>query len=92
MKQLILILMLAISSTQALAWKETAPTQKEYAFKFDPEHKLSKETFELKKSAPSYEDAFDSAAQQCFQHYKGQGKITEDRGLDIIDVCANPRS
>jgi hypothetical protein len=88
MKQLIMILIVAVSSTQALAWKETAPTQKEYTFKFELDHTK----FEVKKSAPSYEDAFASAAQQCFSHFKGQGKVSEDRGLDIIDVCANPRS
>ena len=92
MKQLILFAILAISSTQALAWKETAPAKREYAFKFDPEHKLGKETWLHKETANSYEDAFDSAAQQCFRHYKGEGKVTEDRGLDIIDICANPRS
>lgn len=88
MKQIIMILILAVSSTQALAWKETAPAQKEYTFKF----KLDQQSFEVKKAAPSYEDAFDFAAQQCFRHFKGEGRVSENRGLDIIDVCANPRS
>lgn len=92
MKQVMMILLLALSTSSAFAWKETAPVQKEYTFKFDPQHKLSSQPYEVRKLAASYEDAFDSAAQQCFRYYKGAGKVSEDRGLDIIDICANPRS
>lgn len=92
MKQVMMILMIAMVATTSYGWKETSPSQKEYTFKFDLQHKLSKTPLEVRKVAASYEDAFDSAAQQCFRHYKGAGRVTEDRGLDIIDICANPRS
>lgn len=87
MKVFILVAILAFTCT-SFAWSSKDPAAKEYTFKY----KLSGESLEIKREAASYEDAFDQAAQQCFQHYKGQKKVSEDRGLDIIDVCANPRS
>lgn len=87
MKNIITIALLAFSST-SFAWTSKGIPQKEYTFKYQ----LSGQTLEIKKAALSYEDAYDSAAQQCFNYYKGSGKLSEDRGLDIIDVCANPRS
>ncbi|MNK08136.1 hypothetical protein D3C87_260640 [compost metagenome] len=87
MKAIITIAILAMSCT-SFAWTSSEPTKKEYTFKYN----LSGETLEIRRPAQSYEDAFEAAAQQCFRHYKGSGKVSEDRGLDIIDVCANPRS
>jgi hypothetical protein len=78
---------MALSCT-SFAWVEKNPLQKEYVFKYN----LSGQTLEIKKPAQSYEDAFDAAAQTCFNFYKGNKKLTEERGLDIIDTCANPRS
>ena len=83
----ILTLITAFTSISS-AWIETAPTQKEYAFKF----KLKGNSFDYARTAPSYEVAFEAAAQACFNHYKGNRRIAEEEGLDIIDVCANPRS
>lgn len=60
---------------------------KEYIFKYI----LSGRTLEIKESAESYEEAFEKSAQRCFDFYRGSGKMSEERGLDIIDVCANPR-
>lgn len=87
MKSFITIAILAFSCS-SYAWISKDGGGKEYTFKY----KLSGQTLEVKKSAPSYEDAFEQAAQTCFNFYKGAGKVSEDRGLDIIDVCANPRS
>ena len=88
MKTVILLALLSFSCS-SFAWtaKDSNPGR-EYIFKY----KLSGETLEIKRSALSYEDAYAQAAQQCFSHYKGAAKVSEDRGLDIIDVCANPRS
>jgi hypothetical protein len=87
MKKFILIAVLALSCT-SFAWVEKDPTEKVYTFKYQ----LNGQTLELRKPAQSYEDAFQDAAQKCFNYYKGQGKLSEEKGLDIIDVCANPRS
>ncbi len=88
MKKLLIVAAFMTMAQSAGAWISTAPAQKEYNFKFQ----LKGQTLELKKSAVSYEDAFEAAAQQCFKFFKGEGRISEERGLDIIDVCANPRS
>lgn len=74
-------------SFQSEAWVSKEPISKMYTFKFN----MHKETFEYSQKAPSYEEAFDKAAQACYRHYKAGQRLTEDRGLDIIDVCANPR-
>lgn len=87
MKNLILIA-LTVFSFSANAWVSSEPIQKPYSFKF----KMLKETFEYSQKAPSYEEAFEKAAQACYRHFKAGQRLTEDRGLDIIDVCANPRS
>ncbi|WP_413581580.1 hypothetical protein [Bdellovibrio sp. HCB288] len=87
MKALLTIFVLAYSCS-SFAWISKDAVQKEYTFKY----KLSGQSFEIKKQAQSYEDAYRVAAQQCFNHFKGAGKVSEERGLDIIDVCANPRS
>lgn len=87
MKKFIFIAIMALSCT-SFAWVETNPMQKEYVFKYN----LSGQTLEIRKPAQSYEDAFQDAAQKCFNFYKGKNRVSEDRGLDIIDVCANPRT
>lgn len=87
MKTLITIAILAASCT-SFAWTSSEPSKKEYVFKY----KMAGETLEIRRPAQSYEDAYEAAAQQCFSYFKGSGKVSETRGLDIIDVCANPRS
>jgi hypothetical protein len=50
------------------------------------------QTFQIKKSALSYEAAFKAAAKDCYQQMT-QGKYPgEEKGLEIIDICANPKS
>lgn len=71
----------------ASAWISSDPAAKEYTFKF----KYAGETFEVRRPAGSYEEAFEKAADACFKHFKNGKKLSEDKGLDIIDVCANPR-
>lgn len=51
----------------------------------------SKERFEYRTVASTWEEAFKTAAQACYRHFKNGKALTEDQGLDIIDVCANPR-
>ncbi|MBO9667168.1 MAG: hypothetical protein J7501_10185 [Bdellovibrio sp.] len=87
MKALITIAIFAFCSS-SFAWVSHDAVAKEYTFKY----KLSGQSLEIKKQAGSYEEAYEMAAQQCFSFYKGAGKVSENRGLDIIDVCANPRS
>lgn len=87
MKILIAIAIFAFSCS-SFAWTSREPATKEYSFKFH----MAGQSLDLKQSAGSYEEAYEKAAQQCFSFFKGPGKVSENRGLDIIDVCANPRS
>lgn len=87
MKMLLMINLMFAVTTPSLALSYTANT-KDYTFKYQ----LSGEKLEITRNADSYEEAYEQAAQQCFKHFKGTGSLSEDRGLDIIDVCANPRS
>lgn len=46
--------------------------------------------FHLKQGA-QFEDAFETAAMACLNHFKKQtSPDTEDARLDLIDTCANP--
>ena len=72
----------------AFGWISKDATQKVYGFKFS----LKGATFEYKQSSSSFEEAYERAAKACYSHYKDGKRLTEDTGLDIIDVCANPRS
>ena len=87
MKLLLSLLMLCFS-IHASAWVASNPTEKEYKFKFN----FEKEVYEYSMTANTYEQAYEKAAQACFQHYRHGRRVSEDKGLDIIDVCANPRS
>ncbi|MEN0058694.1 MAG: hypothetical protein AAGB31_07655 [Bdellovibrio sp.] len=87
MKTLLLISLLSFSCS-SFAWTSKDSPSKDYAFKF----KLQGQSLELREPAHSYDEAFDRAAQKCFKFFKGSGPVSENRGLDIIDVCANPRS
>ena len=87
MKKLLILAVVAYGCS-SFAWVSTAPKENVYSFKFN----YAGETLEIRKPASTYEDAFEQAASECFKHFKGSGKLSEDRGLDIIDVCANPRS
>ncbi len=62
--------------------------KKSWSFKYKD---LTQKPFQIKKEASSYEEAYKSASHECFQqltdgHYPG-----EEKGLDIIDICANPK-
>lgn len=84
----IVVAMVLGLTVQAFAWVSNSPTEKIYNFKF----KMQNETFEVSHTSGSYEEAFERAAKACYKHFKGGRRLSEDRGLDIIDVCANPRT
>jgi hypothetical protein len=86
--KLLILAAMTILSFQAKAWISSNPKDQLYTFKFH----LKGETYEYNQAANTYEEAFTKAARACYSHYKGDRHLTEDAGLDIIDVCANPRS
>lgn len=95
MKKAILILMtMSAVASSAFAWVSTPTAVKEYSFKFTLKDAATKQEkiWQTRESAPSYEEAFEKAAMACYRYYKNGERLTEERGLDIIDTCANPRS
>lgn len=86
--QAMIALAFLASSLSAKAWVSHDEAMKPYTFKF----KFENQVFEYSQKSTSFEEAFDKAAQACYKHFKAGRRLSEDRGLDIIDVCANPRS
>ncbi len=85
------LILLCSCLLSASGWASASPStslKQLYTFKF----KYAGETFEYSQKSEKYETAFEAAAQACFNHYRVNQKLTEERGLDVIDVCANPRS
>lgn len=81
-----------ILSSLLMSFKASAavrPTEpQEFRFKFN----FKGQSYEVRQKSQSYEDAFEKAAKACFSYYKAGQKLNEEKGLDIIDICANPRS
>lgn len=62
---------------------------KEYHFVFKMQDK--NQTIEYKTEADSWNEAYRDAAVFCKNFLKKKEKLTEERILDIVDICANPR-
>ena len=88
MKIVFFTLLMACNTTFALNATKTQ-TEKSWSFQY----KVSKsQSFKIHKSAAHFEDAFKAAAKDCFKQMT-QGKYPgEEKGLEIIDICANPKS
>ena len=52
---------------------------------------LTHKKFQIKKEAPTYEEAYKLATKDCFQRLTGGNYPGEEKGLDIIDICVNPK-
>ena len=87
-KVLLVILLVSGYYSSSFAFISNQPTEKFYEFKYH----ISGQVLEFKQKAQSYEDAMEKVALKCFKELKGQGRISEEKGLDIIDICANPRN
>jgi hypothetical protein len=79
---------LTVGLITAFALSAAGAPQKKYQFQF----KVSKQhSISITKSASTKEEAYKLAAKDCF-HKLTAGKYPgEERGLDIIDICANPK-
>lgn len=82
-------LILTLTSCLALnAWANTPAKTAVYSFQYKaPQMKA----FQISRTATSRDEAFRLAAQDCYKkltngHYPG-----EEKGLQIIDICANPK-
>ena len=81
--QILLILALSVS---VQAFTNTKVQEYKFVFKAN-----INSNFEVKKQATTKEAAFKLAAHECYQHLTAGMYPGEERGLDIIDICANPK-
>jgi len=86
MKTLLFVILAASLQVQASIGSTEART---YSFRFQP---INGDSYTYETKADSHEEAYEHAATACFNHYKQGRRISMDYGLDIIDVCANPRN
>ena len=69
----------------------SAPTtaQKDYTLVY----RLADDEYTVTTKAESFESAIDFAAEKCFDHFaQTKGKVPEEKGRAIIDICINPRT
>ena len=81
-----IILTMALVLTTAVS--QASQNIKEFKFLFKPANSI---TFEIRKQAATKDAAFKLAAKDCFNQLTGGKYPGEERGLDIIDICANPK-
>lgn len=84
MKAIKIILISIFVASSAIA----APTNKSYSFQFkSPKAK----PFAITQKASSKEEAYKLAAKECFKKLTNNIYPGEQKGLEIIDICANPK-
>ena len=64
------------------------PNSKSYSFQFKAPKAQS---FAITQKAHSKEEAFRLAAKECFKKLTHNQYPGEEKGLEIIDICANPK-
>lgn len=81
-------LILSILLTALLAGAKPVEATKSYSFQFKaPQAKV----FSITQKASSREVAYKLAATECFRKLTGDKYPGEEKGLEIIDICANPK-
>ncbi len=76
------------AATAANAAVSPPPVLKAFSFQFKaPKSKA----FLITQKAPNQELAFKLAASECFKKLTGNKYPGEEKGLEIIDICANPK-
>lgn len=66
--------------------------QNALAAKFDFNYSYEGEKLSVSQEASDYYQALEIAAKNCFKHFKSKTKSNQEKGIEVIDVCANPRS
>lgn len=81
------VLFLSIWSSTSFAAKQYG---KNYSFEFKP---YLNRSFTFQAQADSFEEAYEIAAKACVKYYsQGRNVSHEDTKLDIVDICANPKT
>ena len=80
-------IILALTITYSLTSFATS-SPKSFSFQYKaPKNKM----FTISKQATSRDEAYKLAAKDCFQKLTGNKYPGEEKGLEIIDICANPK-
>jgi hypothetical protein len=83
MKTLILALTVSFSLTSF-----AANSHKSFSFQYKaPKNK----SFVITRQAASRDEAYKLAAKDCFKKLTNNKYPGEEKGLEIIDICANPK-
>lgn len=94
MKTLIFCI-LVFSSFTSFAFTGTNQLIKSYSFQFKiPKSKtfsIQQKDFSINQKAASKELAFKAAASECYKKLTGDKYPGDEKGLEIIDICANPK-
>lgn len=80
--QMIIISLFVASAAMA------APLNKSYSFQFQSS---KVKPFAITQKAVSKEEAYKLAAKECFKKLTHNVYPGEQKGLEIIDICANPK-
>jgi hypothetical protein len=83
MKTIIVSLMLLSASAEFCSTNTQS-----YKFQY---HTKQYKSFTIVRTAKSKEEAFHMAAKDCFKHLTNDKYPGEEKGLEIIDICANPK-
>ncbi|MFZ3229210.1 MAG: hypothetical protein WA160_03310 [Pseudobdellovibrio sp.] len=86
MKTIIMGISTALVSLSLHASPIVKPTEFKFTF-----NQSKPSSFVIKKTAANKDAAFKLAAKDCFQTLTKGQYPGEERGLDIIDICANPK-
>ncbi|MBL7545335.1 MAG: hypothetical protein JNL11_16065 [Bdellovibrionaceae bacterium] len=60
--------------------------------KFEFKYSFQGEKLAVSQEASDYYQALEKAAKSCFRHFKHKTKSNQEKGIDLIDVCANPQA
>jgi hypothetical protein len=61
---------------------------KDYKFHFS----YGGKRLEVIESASNWEQSYEKAALKCLSYFSQGKPLTHEKGLDLVDVCANPKS
>lgn len=82
-----ILLLMTVWSATSFAAKQYG---KSYSFEFKP---YMSRSFSFQTHADSFEEAYEVAAKACAKYYsQGRSVSNEEAKLDIVDICANPKT
>lgn len=85
LSMVLLVLICSYFST-SFASLDKSPLQ-EYKFSYH----INKKVFIFTEKASSYEQALEKVSLSCFKKFNGDKETSVEQGMDLVDLCVNPR-